>query len=273
MSQIEDQMQGDAPAYGRPEGRTHQEPPSEPARLGPLQRFFGALFSPGPTFDDVNRKPTWIFPILIIILLSVAFTFFLTTYFAEGWQDFMRKALEDRASRSGQPMSEQDMADAIRIGTLMSYAIAIFGGVIYYLFLSGIFTLSMMFIQAQTTFKKIFSVVLWSAAATSAVQTIVMVASALTVDSESRREFNPRTIGSLSPTNLAAFLPSDTSSAVLAAASAIDIFSIWFLILLVIGFAAIGGSRNITTARTARMVFGLWVGAILLRAAWGALLG
>ncbi|HEU4389707.1 MAG TPA: hypothetical protein VFV34_18020, partial [Blastocatellia bacterium] len=35
-----------------------QVPVEEPAKLGPLQRLTGVIFSPGETFADMKRKPS-----------------------------------------------------------------------------------------------------------------------------------------------------------------------------------------------------------------------
>jgi hypothetical protein len=56
-------------------------------------------------------------------------------------------------------------------------------------------------------------------------------------------------------------------------AGSIDIFTIWFLILVTIGLAAIAGSKKITTGKTATVVFGFWVVYVLLKVGWAAVFG
>ena len=38
----------------------------EPAKIGAVGRIFGVLFSPGETFKDIVRKPSWFAPLVIL---------------------------------------------------------------------------------------------------------------------------------------------------------------------------------------------------------------
>jgi hypothetical protein len=44
-------------------------------------------------------------------------------------------------------------------------------------------------------------------------------------------------------------------------------------VLLVIGLAIIAGSRKITTAKTAVLVFGVWAVYLIIRVGWSAAFG
>jgi len=278
MSQPEDRTQDDTPAYGvlsqpaphtdAPGQPSYQETPApEPARISEAGRLTGVLFSPGATFEDINRKPTWIVPMVIAVLAALAFSWFLYWHFDEGWHQFMRKTLEDRAKQSGRPEpTPQDVETALKFARGFGLVISVLGTIIVNLIIAGVFALGMMFMQAQTTFKKILSVVLWSWAVTSVLQVIVTIASVMVRGSDSG-DFNPQKLGSLSATNLGAFLPDDISGFLKALAGRVDIFSIWFLILLTIGLAAISGSRKIKSSSVAPMVFGLWIVTTVIYAA------
>jgi hypothetical protein len=68
-------------------------------------------------------------------------------------------------------------------------------------------------------------------------------------------------------------LPEGTSSFLKALAGSFDLFTIWLLILLSIGLAAIAGSRKIKTGKTATIVFGLWFLWTLISAGLASLRG
>jgi len=264
-----------APAYEAPGPQSRYEPTQaeEPARIGEAGRFTGVLLSPGETFEDINRKPSWIVPLLISIAVSTVFWWFILWYFDAGWHQFMRKTLADRAAQSGQPPpTDEAVAKALSFTKIIYYSIAVVGPIIIGLLVAGVFALGMMVMQAQTTFKKIFSVVLWSGAVTGLVSIIVTIASVLFVrGSEAAKDFNPQDLGNLSATNPGALLPSSTSAVVKALASSIDVFTIWYLILLSIGLAAIAGTKKIKTGNTAKLVFGLWVIVVLIKVGAAAL--
>ena len=285
MSQIDENVQDKAPAYGLPEGQDRELPPQEPARLGLLQRLVGIVFSPGETFEDVNRKPTWLAPLLIIFISTLAFSAFVEYRIRPDWDALFTRMVEKRLGKpmkdlkpeEAEPINRQievqkkfaktDLATAS--GVMIALAkIAIFC-VIYFIIPTGIFVLGLMFMQAQTTFKKILSVVLWSGVATSLISYLVTVVAIMIRDPESLRDFDAR--AGIIPSNLAAVLPEGSSSIVSSIAGSIDIFTIWFLILVSIGFSYIAGRKKYPTARTAKMVFGFWIIWVFVKAAFAAI--
>ncbi len=278
MDNPQNQIDAGAPAYGSPAYGALPAPPEpqEPARLGPLQRFTGVLFSPGETFQDVNRKPTIVVPILIAIVIAIAGSLFFNWRVKPDWDRIFRAQVTQQAEKSNRQMTEEDITKAVDLSKMITKLVPILVVVfipISYLLLAGIFALGLLLIQAKATFKKILSVVAWSSCATAVVGSIVTMASLVVRDQEGLNNLDPTKPGEIAPTNVAAFLPSDTGAVLRAMAANIDIFTIWFLILLGIGFAAVAGSRKIKTAQTGKVVFGLWFCWILVRAGWAAAFG
>lgn len=275
MSEPKSQLQGGAPAYGAPQSH-EQQAPEEPARLGPLQRLGGTLFSPGETFEDVNRKPTFIVPIIIAMVVAVASTTFFEWRVKPDWDQIMRTQVKKRVEKSGQSLTPEQIQQQVDIGkTIAKFVplIVIVATPIVYVILAGIYALGMMFIQAKTTFKKILSVVAWTSAATGIVGAIVGVAVLMVRDPSELRTLDPSQFGSIAPTNFGAFLASDAAAALRALATSIDVFTIWSLILMSIGFAAIAGSKKITSTKAGTMVFGFWAIWVVVKVAWAALFG
>ncbi|HXG93395.1 MAG TPA: hypothetical protein VNN73_13695, partial [Blastocatellia bacterium] len=143
MVQDGNQMQPDTPAYGRPEAQTQPTAPEEPARLGPVQRFFGVLFSPTETFEDVNRKPNWIVPILIIMVTVLASTLFFNWKVHPNWDAIIRKQITESIEKRGAQMPSEDQiqrqVDFGKTIAKFSPAIAAVAAPILYLVLAGIF--------------------------------------------------------------------------------------------------------------------------------------
>ncbi|MGH9709256.1 MAG: hypothetical protein ACRD37_01760, partial [Candidatus Acidiferrales bacterium] len=48
--------------------------PETPQHIGAFGRLIGAIVNPRPTFEDIARKPTWLVPLLVITLVSIALT-------------------------------------------------------------------------------------------------------------------------------------------------------------------------------------------------------
>ena len=275
MSHPEDQMPEAIPTYGAPH---QQDQPriEEPARLGSVARLTGTLLSPGETFADVNRKPTWIAPMIIAIATVLASTFFFQWRVHPDWDSIMRNQIKKRMERSNQSLTEEQMQQQVAFSKSIAKFFPIIGAIvtpIIYVILAGIFALGLMFIQAKTTFKKILSVVAWSSAAVGIIATVVTIASLMVRDEEGLRSIDPTQSAGIVPSNLAVFLPSTASAVLKAVAASLDIFTIWILILLSIGFASIAGSRKIKTGNTATVVFGFWAVYVLLKIGWAAAFG
>ena len=265
----------ETPEYAAPQP---VEPVSaeEPARLGPLGRLTGTIFSPGETSADVNRKPTWLAPMIIAIVTVLASSFFFQWRVKPDWDQITRNQIKKRLERSNQSLTEEQMQQQVNIAKTIGKFFPIIGALftpIIYVIVAGIFALGLMFIQAKTTFKKILSVVSWSYAAVGIVAAIVTMASLMVRDEESLRSIDPTQPAGIVPTNLAAFLPDNASAVVKSLAGSLDIFSIWILILLTIGFAAIAGSRKISAGKTGKLVFGFWALFVLAKAGWAAIFG
>jgi hypothetical protein len=278
MSQSE--IQSDSPAYGRPEIQVPDKQ-EETARLGPFERLIGTLISPGETFEDVNRKPTWLVPLLISIVASLAFSLFFEWRVKPNWDKFFQTMVEKQLGKPLKELPPEQQAQMSKqlewqkrfaktdfsspmLGLFAVAKFAIFY-ICAFLIPSAFFALGLMIMQAQTTFRKILSVVAWSWCATTLVSIIVSIAALMVRSRESLRDLNLADPAGFVPTNLAVILPSGTSPVLSSLLASFDVFTIWFLILLSIGFAAISGKRKFKTSNTAFLVFGLWAVWVLIK--------
>lgn len=261
------------------EGHEPQFPPpvprqeEQPAKLGPLQRLIGTLFSPGETFEDVNRKPTWIVAIVFGIVFASGASLFFQWRVKPDWDAVLRTAIRQQMEASGRQMpSEEVVAQQVKLGKTfakLAPALPIVGVPLLTLVLSGIFALGLLLLQARATFKKILSVVAWAGAAIGLVQTLVLMATLMVRDTKS---IDPTKPSSFTATSIASLLPSETGAVLRALAAQFDIFTIWWLIILSIGFAAIGG-KQVTTGRAGTLVFSLFAIWVLVRIGWAAVIG
>jgi hypothetical protein len=275
MSDPEIRTTDDAPPYA-PTPMHDQEAPEEPARIGPFGRLTGTLLSPGETFADINRKPTFIAPMIIAACAVLASSFFFQWRVHPDWDTIFRTQIKKALDRRNQSIPEDQMQKQVDFSKTFAKFfpyIAAVGVAVVYVIIAALFALGMMFIQAKTTFKKILSVVSWSSASVSVVTVIVTVAVLMVKDEEGLRSIDPTQSAGLVPSNIAAFLPSESSPVLKALAGSIDFFTIWQVILLCIGLAVIANSRKITSSKTATVVVGFWIVWILLKVAGAAMFG
>lgn len=234
------------------------------------RRFVGTLFWPGETFADVNREPRWLAPIVVAMVVAFFSAVVWNQRIAVDWDQVIR----DRYVSSGraEPSAElvqQQAGMAKRIFSYTPIINALLTPVIY-LALAAAFAVGLTLMEAQTTYKKILAVVAWSGCCVDILLAIAMTPVLLL---RPPADADPSTLNSIMATSLDFFLPASTGPALKALAASFDIFTIYFLILLVIGFAHIGGSRKITKSVTAFIVFGEWVLWIAVKVGWFALFG
>ena len=282
MSQLENQVPDATPTYGVPH-QQDQPRVQEPARLGPLARLTGTLLSPGETFEDVNRKPTWLAPLLIVLLIGLVSTLFFQWRVKPDWDRFFRSQITKSIEKSGRTMTKEEIDNAVAmqikfantdltspLSLVFTAARLVIYTAVTCVLPAGIFALGLMLIQAQTTFKKILSVVSWSTAATGLVGMAVFIGALMIQDQERLRDINPTEVATLVPTNLGVVLPQGISPFLSSLIGSIDIFAIWFLILLIIGFVAISGAKRITKGKVATLVLSLWFVWIIIKAGFAA---
>ena len=254
---------GAPPAYGTPmQAPRPQDMPAEPARMSWFQRWVGVLLSPGETFADVNRKPTILAPIIILCVIVVASTAVTQWKMGPYMPDMLRAQNKKMMERFGQTPTEEQLNESVKQGLFFSKFSPLIAPVsvhIIYLIMAGLFALGMLLIQAKATFKKIYSVMLWTFAGIGLVLNLVLIASFMVKDEEALRSTNLNNPASTVPTNIGAFLGPDTSPIVKSLADSIDVFSFWTIAVLAIGFAAIANSKNVKTSKTATMIVVLWL--------------
>ena len=92
----------------------------EPAKIGAVGRIFGVLFSPGETFKDIVRKPSWFAPLVILTVLSIGVCALLVQ--KVDWANMIRKQ-QDASPRSAQ-MTDEQKETAVNVGVKIAVPIA-----------------------------------------------------------------------------------------------------------------------------------------------------
>jgi hypothetical protein len=266
MGQAEDRFGDDGSSSPIP--FQQDRPISEPARIGPAGRLFGTLLSPGETFQDINRKPTVISPMVISILVGIAFSLFVSWQGKPDWKEIARNQIVKQQEKFGtHPEREQLETQVALTAKIYQFRplVILPAAPIFYLAGAGVLALGMLLMQAKTTYKKILSVFAWVLCSVGLVNTIVAMASLMVRDPTSLRDRDFLDPSGIAYTNLSYVLADDSSPALKALFSSMDVFSFWIIALLILGLAAIGGTKKITIGKTAILVIGLWLLVLVLK--------
>ena len=223
--------------------------PTAPAPMGLAARFLGVLTSPRSTFAAVAAAPRWIGMAVLVILVTMGPQLWFQS------TDVGRQATLDESVRRvesfGVKVSDQ-MYEGMRKSimepsmarTAMSAgAMAVFPPIIWAVMAGLLFLVFGVFTGGNATFKQLYAVVVHSGV-------ISAVGAALITPLNYARE------SLTSATNLGVFLPFLPEGSFLARlAGMIDLFLIWWLVVLAIGVAVTYKKK---TGGVAAVLFGIY---------------
>jgi hypothetical protein len=231
--------------------------PSSPAAAadaepqGLLSRISGVYFSPGETFAAIGRAPKFILPMVILVLLAAGSNYLMTERI--GYENLMRKQMQPMVERGFLTQEQADeqirtrsTGTAAIIGKVQGPVTTGIGIALVLLAITGLFKLYSLIIGAENRFKPLLAVTTYTFLALSLIQTVLFVIVLYLKDPEEIDLINP--VGS----NLAAVLSlfSSPSKFVKALASWVDVFGIWRIALLSIGYAAVSHKMKVSTPAT-----------------------
>lgn len=197
--------------------------------LSAVQRAVKIYSDPQTAFESIREKPTWLFPVLVTIILAII-TIFSTT-------DLQRQAQRDAILKSEMIPEEQkdkilenmeENQDDIVKTKLLPAGMSIIGTFIYFAIAAGIFMMiGNLIMGGKTTFKQNFALFAWGSMIGVA-ETVVKVP--LMLSKGSYKVY----------TSLALLMDESQSKTVLfQLLDAIDLFAIWKVIVFAIGFGVV----------------------------------
>ena len=224
---------------------TPTAPAPSPANL--FSRFFGVVFSPRPTFEGIVAATRWLGMLILIAVFMGAATFlFLSTQVGRD------AALEQQVSAMesfGVTVSDEMYAQIEGRMAMARYtgaASQLVALPIVYLIMAGIlFAIFNAAMGGDARFKQVFTVVTHSGAVSVVQQLFVMPLNYYR--------------GSLSsPTNVAAMLPMLPEESFLTyLLGTVDLFVIWWVLVLAIGLAVLYKRRTQGVATTLFVIYGV----------------
>jgi Yip1 domain len=232
-------------------------PSSEPLQGTPVKSFpsrlLGVFIEPGETFDDIARKPDWIAPLVVLVLVSFATVE--TMLMKVGVSQIVMQGLE-RSGRTANMDPAQLSQIAERSAAVMRIVMpvsALLGAPIFLLIVAGVGLLFLnVFFGQHARFKGVFSVACY-ANLPSILGALMAIAVVLFGAADA---FNPQ---APAPTNPGFFMnPLTTSHATFALASSLDLVVFWFMALLAIGLSRVVG-KKVKTATIFMTYLGVWV--------------
>jgi hypothetical protein len=237
--------------------------PEAQPRINPFGRIVGVFTSPKQTFASIAERPSWIAPLLLMMVLATGVGVMLNTKM--NWGEYIRHKAEENArfAQMSEEQKDQALAGQVKFWTNLSYGVGIvavpISTLIFALIYFGAFNL---FRGAGVRYAQAFAITA-HAFLPSAISSILAL---IILPLKSYGEVDPENVVA---TSLKAYLPDSAPKPLLALGSSLELFFIWCLVLVAIGFAA-ANPRKVKLESSLGIVFGLWAVWVLAKVAWAA---
>jgi len=236
------------------------EPPLT-AAISPWGRVTGVLFSPGKTFADIARVPSFVLPLILTTVLSLIAVTTLNMHM--DWTQYVRQKVDEspRGASLSAEQKDQQAATGAKVTTYIVYASGLLAPAIFALIIAAVMLGAFNLLGgARATFSQSLAI----AAHSGLVGLISVPIFVLVVFLKPKGTIDPE-----NPvvTNVASFLPEDTAKWLFALGKSIDIFTIWTLILVAIGFAAVN-PKKLKGGAAYAIVFGVYGAYVVVRVIW-----
>jgi hypothetical protein len=236
-----------------------------------FSRLGGVYFSPGETFREIGSSPKVLAPIVAMIIIGLLVGFYLARNLdlQSLMAGQMQKAVEQ--GRITKEQMEQQMPLVLRLASVQLVVGAAIGSLVLSLIIAAAFKLITTLIGAENRFKAVFTVTCYTMIAVSIIQSALLI---LVVQLKGPGELDISNVNSALASNLGALISSILSEDalpkfLLRLAGWVDIFAIWRIALLAIGYAAV--SRKLKTATAATWLTGAYLVIALIGSAIGPL--
>ncbi len=217
-------------------------PTPEPAPgLSTVARITNTFIAPSATFTDLKRKPSWWIAWLLISVFSLLFVFAMQQ--KVGFDQILENQMKSNPKSAEQfdKMTSDQKGIATTITKVASYCSPIFVLIISLIFAAVLMATFNFGLGAEIPFGLALAVVFYASIPSGILKSILAAISLYAgADPEAFNPNNPVA------TNLGYFINQTAHPALSSLASFVDIFGIWSVILMGIGFACVSKVKRST---------------------------
>ncbi len=209
-----------------------------PQAKSPIERLIGVFVSPEPTMQDIAARPTWVVPLIILMLTGALSGYFLKDAILQTQLEGMEKRnMTAEQIEQARPMMEKMMTYTAPLAPLVTTPI-------FYVIIAGVLMLvGNLILGGETRFSTLFSITCWSGM-------VSVLSSAVNVPVMANRQVME------SATSLASLFPAEENPSFFHnLLGQIDLFWIWWIVVLGFGIAA---AYKFSTRKAMTTVFILW---------------
>jgi Yip1-like protein len=238
------------------------QPAPAPAAKNAFQRIVGVFFAPGETFADIARKPDILVPLLVILAIGYVTTFLVMPHL--DW-DAMLAQQQEMVKKQNPNVSDGDLAQMGKFTKAIAKVMGYIGPllvIVGYLIIALVIWGACRMMGGQGDFKQAFSATLYA----HFPRVLLGIIAAVVV--MARGMVDPSTMATVVKSSPAFLVDMKEQPVLFSLLGSIEIFQIWTIILLIIGFAAL---TRLSKAKTAAIVISLWVITLVVKLGFAAL--
>jgi hypothetical protein len=213
--------------------------------MNEFARLSGVFFEPGKVFADVAQRPRWIAPILISMLIGLALVYAISTHI--GWEPTVRQSVMNNSRTADMPADQREKAIAAgtKVASILGWVGALVGAPLSVLIIAGVLTeLFNGLLGTELKFAQTFAITAYALLVRAVLSALLI----LLVYLKPPEEFNIQ----VSPFSPAAYMNRlDNPKWLMSLAGSLDLFTIWVIILLAIGFSVAAKKLSFTKSLTA----------------------
>jgi len=232
--------------------------------MGEVGRITGVLIDPKKAFADIAAKPSWILPVVLSIVVGLAFVYLFTTRI--GWDRYFHQ-LAETSSRM-QQMDAQARDNAIQIqvkmGPIFGYIFGVIGPGLMALIVGGVVLLMCKLGGAALTFKQTFAIGAWA----SMPRVVAGILAIVVMFIKNPEDFNLQNPLAF---NFGAFMepPPNSGKFIYSLATSIDLFTIWSILLIAVGISV--AARKLAFSKAVILVAAPWLIWVLLSSSFAGM--
>jgi len=238
--------------------------PEQQQQISDFGRVIGVLTNPGATFADIVRKPKWILPVVLLCALGAAVGVVMNQKM--DWRSFFTQQME-KSGRADQIPAERKatiLSAQTKWAPLTAPFFAPIAIVCLTLIISLVYLLAFnVMAGAATKFKTALGIVAHA-------QLPHLISSPIAMIVVYLKEYGDVDPEHLLATSVASFLPNDAPHWLSVLGGSFEVFSVWSLALMGVGFAATNPKR-VSVAKGLGIVFGVWLIWVFVRTSIAAL--
>ena len=238
--------------------------PQAPPPVSAMARITGVLFSPSKTFADIAQRPSWVAPFLLLIALSLGISVLIGQ--KTDWRSFFERQMNQKFAFDNMSQEQKDriLESQVTWAPKISF---LFGPVVVGV---SILVMSLIYWGALNLFKGAglrfgtgfaITVYAFAPALISSVLAIIILLI------KKKGDVDPE---HFLASSLSAYLPDPSPKSLDTLGQSIELFWIWTLILIAIGFAS-ANPKKIKPGAAYGIVFGLWAIWVFCKVGWAAL--